>query len=231
MGDVETDRLNPRKDSWLFGGRPDEELRMRLPWLIAIVQVPFVFAFVWFAGWKMLAWYVAVLLSNAAYNQLGFKVRPVLDLVNQVGYLLIFVLASWLCEVPQLNTPAMVFSALFAMQSHLFGQLMDFDEDRAAGRRSTAITIGMIPAKRLLSLIMVVESILAIAFFRGWYVAIFMLIGSLFFFADSVRGPRRYPTMFLKVFFVGWNLIVLGTMYFVWRNGVFLDAGNRFGLH
>jgi len=31
----------------------------------------------------------------------------------------------------------MIFSALFAMHSHLFGQLMDIEADRAAGRRGS----------------------------------------------------------------------------------------------
>jgi 4-hydroxybenzoate polyprenyltransferase len=110
------------------------------------------------------------------------------------------------------------------MQSHLFGQLMDVDEDKIAGRRSTAISIGVVPAKRLLTVIMALESIISFAYFRGWYVALFMLAGGAFFFLDSLRGPRRYPTLFLKVFFVAWNLVVVGTMYFVWRYGVFLQA-------
>ena len=223
IGDAESDRLNPRKDSWLFGARPDEKMRLRLPWLMAAIQMPFVIAFCILAGPKMLGWFLAVLATNAAYNQLAFKQIVVLDLINQVGYLLIFVLASWLCDVPQLSMPAMIFSALFAMQSHLFGQLMDIDEDRIAGRRSTAILMGVVRAKWLLTLIMVAESMIAFKYFRGWYVAIFMLVGAAFFFVDSLRGPQRYPTIFLKSFFVCWNMIVIGTMYFVWRYGVFLE--------
>ena len=97
----------------------------------------------------MLIWFTGLILANACYNSFGFKRLPILDLLNQAGYVLVFVLASWLCEVPQLNTPAIIFGAIFAMQSHLFGQLMDFDEDKAAGRKSTAITMGYRPAKVL----------------------------------------------------------------------------------
>jgi len=221
LGDVETDRDNPRKGSWLFGGQPDAAMIRWLPWAIAAVQVPFLALFVWLAGPKMLGWFAAVLLTNATYNNLGFKQRPVLDVLNQIGYLLVFVLGSWLCDVPQLNAPAMVFSALFAMLSHVFGQLMDIDQDRAAGRRSTAVVIGVRSAKWLLVGMMLVEAGIAAVFFTGWYVAAFMLVGAVYFLVDSFFGPERWPVWFTKLFFVGWNVIVLATMHFIWRFGVF----------
>ncbi len=224
LGDVGSDRINPRKNSWLFGARPDAALRRRLPIIIALVQIPFLVLFVWIAGAKMFAWFTAVCAVNFTYNTLGFKRLPVLDLMNQVGYLLMFVLASWLCGVPQLNSPAMAFSALFAMQSHLFGQLMDIDQDRIAGRRSTAIMLGMIRAKWLLVVIMLGEVVIAASYFRGPFVAIFMAAGASFFLCDTLLGPRRYPIWFSRAFFVAWNVIVIMTMHFVWRFGVFLTA-------
>ena len=222
LGDFESDKLNPRKDSWLFGARPNDELRRRLPWWIAAVQVPFVVAFASLAGPKMIGWFGAVVFVNATYNTFGFKKFPVLDLLNQVGYLLIFMLASWLCDVPQLSIPLMGFSALFAMQSHLFGQLMDVDEDKAAGRKSTAIMIGVVPAKWLLVLIMLVEAGIAYQFFRFGVVSLFMLAGALFFIFDAALGPRRYPVWFSKWFFIAWNVVVIASMHFVWRYDVFL---------
>jgi 4-hydroxybenzoate polyprenyltransferase len=222
LGDVASDQLNPRKDSWLFGARPNYQTRHRLPWIIGLVQLPFVVLFTILAGMKMLLWFSAVLLTNATYNSLGFKKLPGLDLLNQVGYLLIFVLASWLCTVPQMNAPVMMFSALFAMQSHLFGQLMDIDEDRAAGRRSTAIVLGRYASKLLLVLLMLIESGIAYAYFRGTLVATFMLIGAALFLADTALGPARYPVWYTKLFFISWNLIVISTMHFVWRYGLFV---------
>lgn len=200
---------------------PDEALRRRLPWIIAAVQLPFIVTFVAVAGVKMLGWFAAVLLTNAAYNNLGFKARPVLDVLNQAGYVLVFVLASWLCDVPQLNPAAVAFSALFAMLSHVFGQLMDLDQDRDAGRRSTAVVLGPRWTKALLVLILAVEAGIAWRWFSGWYVAGFMGAGALFFAVDALAGPTRYPVSFTKVFFVGWNLVVLTTMHFVWRLGIF----------
>ncbi len=221
LSDARTDALNPRKDSWLFGARPDEEMRSRLPALIVLVQAPFVIAFVAIAGVKMVFWCAMVLATNAAYNTLGFKQRPILDILNQAGYVLVFVLASWLCYVPQLNLPAMIFSGLFAMISHTFGQLMDVEPDKFAGRHSTAVLLGVRPTKWLLVVMMLIEAALAWSYFSGWYVALFMLAGALFFIFDASLGPDHYPIWFSKAFFIGWNIIVLITMHFIWRFGVF----------
>ena len=222
LGDSLTDANNPRKDSWVFGALPDQELRSRLPWIIAAVQIPFVILFVWLAGPKMLIWFTGLILANACYNSFGFKRLPILDLLNQAGYVLVFVLASWLCEVPQLNTPAIIFGAIFAMQSHLFGQLMDFDEDKAAGRRSTAITIGYRPAKVLLIAIMLCLAGIAYMNFRSSLVTLFMLTGAIFFAGDLCFGPRRYSVWFVTTFFLVWNVVVICSMHFVWKYGVFL---------
>ena len=222
LGDVETDAVNPRKGNWLFGAKPNIKILRRVPLAILITQVPFLIAFVYLAGLKMIGWFLAVVIVNATYNSLGFKQRPVLDLLNQVGYLLIFVLASWLCSVEQLNAPAMIFSALFAMQSHLFGQIMDIEQDKFAGRRSTAVTIGVVPSKLLLSGFMFVESVIAFSFFRGPIVGVFMIAGAAFFFVDAIFGPKKYPIQFVIAFFIGWNLICLATMHFIWQHGLFL---------
>ena len=224
LGDHASDCNNPRKDTWLFGAVVSPELRNKLPWIIFFVQIPFLFLFTWLAGTKMLFWFAGAVLVNACYNTLGFKRLPVVDLLNQVGYVLIFVLASWLCDVPQLNGPAIVFGAIFAMQSHLFGQLMDIDEDRKAGRKSTAIMIGVVPAKLLLVTIMVCLAMIAYQNFQGPTVAIFMTLGAVFFAFDMCFGPGRYPVWFSRLFFLGWNLVVIASMHFVWKYGIFLST-------
>lgn len=224
LGDAETDRINPRKDSWLFGARPDAGLRAQLPWIIALVQLPFAVIFVLVAGPKMLLWFVAVLATNFTYNNAQWKQKPVLDILNQAGYVLIFVLASWLCGIEQLSTPVIIFSAMFAMQSHLFGQLMDLEEDRIAGRRSTAILLGCRRAKGLLSLLMWTEAAIAAVYFRGTIVSLFMASGAMFFLIDAFIGPPHYSVRFTKAFFLAWNVIVLATMHFVWRYGWFMLA-------
>lgn len=228
LHDTETDRRNPRKDSWLFGACLDDAALARLPRWILAVQLPFAAAFTWLFGPRLLLWFAAMVFANALYNwpRWGWKNWPVLDLVNQVGYLLVFVLASWLCAVPQLSTPALCFSALFAMQAHLFGQLMDIDEDVAAGRKTTASVLGVRGGKLLLVGLLLVEAAIARVWFAGFLVEVFMALGALFFLADALVGyrGRPYPALFSKGFFVGWNVVVVATMYLVWRYGVFILA-------
>jgi len=65
-------------------------------------------------------------------------------------YLLLFVLASWLNHVSQVPWFTFLFGAMFAMHSHLFGELMDLEPDRRAGRRTLAGVLGARPAKWLL---------------------------------------------------------------------------------
>ena len=121
----------------------------------------------------------------------------------------------------------MIFSALFAMHSHLFGQIMDVDEDAAAGRRSTAVTLGtglagVRRSKLLLTGVLAVEAAIAFVFFRGWMVGLFSLAAAGFFLLDAWFGPRRYPLVFVQVFFVAWNLIAIATMHVIWRYGLFV---------
>ncbi len=225
LGDVATDAVNARKDSWLFGASPGETTRRILPLTIALVQLPFIAAFVWIAGWKMLAWFVTFLAANACYNSWGFKGKPWLDLLNQTGYLLMFVMASWLCDVQQLNTPAMIYSALFAMHSHLFGQIMDIDEDSVGGRQTTAVALGVKSSKFLLVGILAIETLIAFLFFGSALVGIFSLAAGVFFLVDAVAGPRRYPLWFVTVFFVAWNVVVILSIHFIWKYGVFVVQG------
>lgn len=224
--DAETDRQNDRKDSWLFGACVDDTGLARLPFWIAASQVPFALLFAWVAGPILLLWFVAMVLVNALYNQppFGFKNRPILDVLNQLGYLLVFVLASWLCGVAQLNSPAMLFSGLFAMQCHVFGQLMDIEQDTAAGRRTTASLVGVRGGKVLIAAFMFAEAAVAFVWFTHIAVAGFMVAGALFFLGDAALGfkGKPYPTLFSKLFFVGWNVVVIVTAYLVWRTGIFM---------
>ena len=142
--DSENDRANPRKDTFLFGALPTPAQISCLPLWIALVQIPFLIYLLAFVGFKSLAWWAAVIAATAIYNwpRIGLKNWPVVDLLNQISYVLVFVLSSWLNDAPQLPWSTFVFGALFAMHSHLFGEIMDYAPDLAAGRRTTAGAIG-----------------------------------------------------------------------------------------
>ena len=226
LADRVTDRLNPRKDSLIFGARGTDAQLARLPHLIALVQMPFLLLFLLLLGMKALVWFAAVLLVNWLYNRprFPFKSHAPFDMLNQAGYLLVFPLSSWLNGVPQLPWATFVFSALFAMHSHLFGQIMDIVPDKEAGRRTTAICLGIVPAKILLVAMLAGETTLVTWAFKNIYFSGAMALGTLWILFDLTLlfRSRLYPNYALTLFALGLNFAMFSTMHWVWQTGVVL---------
>jgi 4-hydroxybenzoate polyprenyltransferase len=220
--DADTDRLNPRKDSFLFGARGTSAQLRRLPWQIALVQLPFVAVFVGLEGPRMLGWFAALVGATALYNHFppsGLKGRPPFEVLNQAGYLLVFVLSSWLNQVPQLPWPTFVFGALFAMHSHLFGEIMDVAPDRAAGRRTTATIIGVRATKILIAAFLFGESALVFAYFENVTITIGLVVAASAFVIDALVlwRERPYSPAYMRTAFVAWNVTAAGTMVWLWH--------------
>ncbi len=226
--DVETDRHNPRKGNLLFGAKSsDQELR-GLPARIAWVQGPFWVIFTLIIGPKFLLWVAATLAVNALYNSsaFNFKGRPWLDLANQIGYLLVFILSSWINQVPQLPWQAFVFGAAFAMHSHLLGQIMDYVPDQVKGRRTTAVVIGLVRAKLLLAVLLGVESLFAHVAFGAPPITLFMAAGAIAFLLNAVVKKEATLTVGeMKLLLYGWNVAAFASMYWVWQSGLFVGSG------
>jgi 4-hydroxybenzoate polyprenyltransferase len=218
--DAETDRHNPRKGTYLFGARGNDAQLAALPWRIFLVQLPFAAAFVFLLGPKALVWLAALVAATAIYNwpPPGLKGRPPFDMLNQIGYLLVFVLGSWLNGVPQLPWQTFVFGALFAMHSHLFGQIMDVEPDRQAGRRTTATSIGTVPAKVLTALLLLAESALVYLSFKDALIAGFLALGGGWFLLDAfvLWRERLYRPAQMQFFLLGWNAAAVVSMGWVW---------------
>lgn len=219
--DFETDLLNPRKDTFLFGARPTTQQSTGLPWRIALVQAPFVVVFTWMIGPRAVLWFAVLVLATALYNwpRIGCKGRPGLDLLNQSAYLLVFVLSSWLNGLPQAPWFTFVFGAMFAMHSHLFGEIMDYEPDRAVGRRTTAVTIGKVPAKSLMVLLLGLEAALVWRCTGDVGLTAFLAGGALFFAADVafLWRERAYAPWQMRLFFLGWNATALLSIPWVWQ--------------
>lgn len=220
VADADLDRFNPRKGTFLFGARGSEDQLKRLPLEIASLQTVFFVAFFAMAGPRMLAWFAMLTLSAALYNapRFGLKGRPPFDILNQAGYLLVFVLSSWLNHVPQLRWPAMLFGALFAMHSHVFGEVMDIEPDRLGGRRTTATVIGRVPAKLLISAMLAAESLLIFANYQDRWISGALALGAAWFLADALllwRG-RSYSLAEMRLFLLAWNGIAIASMGWVW---------------
>jgi len=224
--DYETDRLNPRKGSFLFGARGSMEQLRKLPLMIALVQAPFVIAFCYLRGWHMLLWFAGTVAAAAIYNwpRWGFKSRPPLEILNQAGYLFVFLLSSWLNQVPQLSWPAMLFGALFAMHSHVFGEIMDLEPDRDSGRSTTAVVIGRVPAKLLISALLAAECALVTFFFHDLTLALFLLASAVWFMLDAIAfwRDKPYSPGQMRFALIAWNVIALGSMPWVWWKASFV---------
>ncbi len=224
--DAEIDRFNPRKGTFLFGARGSRAQLARLPLQIALVQMVFAAIFLYMIGMNALLWFAGLVAFTAIYNLPGYglKSHPPFDILNQAGYLLVFVLSSWLNHAPQLRWPAMLFGALFAMHSHVFGEIMDIEPDRLSGRRTTATVIGVIPSKFLISSMLIVEAFLVHKYFVDPWISSVLVFGALWFLLDALVLWRSQPYSLpqMRIFMLGWNAIALGSMAWVWSTAIFV---------
>lgn len=220
--DAEADRFNPRKGTFLFGSRGAAEQLRALRWQIALAQLPFAVIFFLWIGPRILLWFAGLLLAVSLYNapRLGWKSRPPFDVLIQASYLLVFVLSSWLNGVPQLPWQTFVFGAMFAMHSHVFGEVMDIGPDRASGRKTTATVIGAVPAKFLIAAFLSVETVLVYTSFRDTTVALFLAVGALWFVFDAgwFWKSRAYTAAQMRAFMWAWNAAAVAGMYWNWAS-------------
>jgi 4-hydroxybenzoate polyprenyltransferase len=221
--DVEADRLNPRKGTFLFGslGRRDQLAALR--WQIVALQLPFVTVFLVWIGAQTLLWFGLLLVAVALYNapRIGLKTRPPFDVLMQSSYLLVFVLSSWVNDVPQLPWQAFVFGALFAMHSHLFGEVMDILPDRAAGRTTTAVRIGPVRSKLLMAAFLSVEVALITGYFHDRVIGGFLAAGVVWFIADALWLWRNQPYSrnVMTLFMWMWNAAAVLLIVWDCRHG------------
>jgi 4-hydroxybenzoate polyprenyltransferase len=210
LADAEADQLNPRKGTYMFGSRGAREQLAALKWQIVVAQLPFLVAFYWFLGPRILWWYAILLLAVGLYNapRFGWKGHPPFDVAIQASYLLVFVLSSWLNNVPQLPWQTFLFGALFAMHSHVFGEVMDIEPDKLSGRHTTATEIGRVAAKFLIAAFLAFETLLVWFYFRDWIVTGFLALGALWFVLDATLlwRDRKYLPEEMRLFLWGWNL-------------------------
>ena len=234
LADADADQLNPRKGTYLFGSRGAREQLAALKWQIAAAQLPFLAAFYWLIGPRILWWYAILLLAVGMYNapRVGWKGRPPFDVLIQASYLLVFVLSSWLNGVRQLPWQTFLFGALFAMHSHVFGEVMDIEPDRLSGRKTTATGIGRVPAKFLIAAMLGVESALVYLSFGDRVVTGFLAMGAVWFVVDAtlVWKNRAYSPTEMKLFMWGWNAAALAGMVWNWSSASLTQLNRTIGL-
>jgi 4-hydroxybenzoate polyprenyltransferase len=232
--DAEADRLNPRKGTFLFGSLGAAEQLAALRWKIAAVQIPFLIVLFVLIGPRILVWFAALLLAVVLYNapRFGWKSHPPFDVLIQASYLLVFVLSSWLNGASQLPWQTFLFGAMFAMHSHIFGEVMDIEPDRLSGRRTTATLIGAVRSKLLIAGFLCVETALVYIFFRDLVIIGFLGFGAAWFVLDAllIWKNRPYSPTAMRLFMWGWNAAALLGMYWNWVRGSLAHARDVAGL-
>jgi 4-hydroxybenzoate polyprenyltransferase len=232
--DAEADRYNPRKGTFLFGSLGASEQLASLRWQIALVQIPFLVLFFFLVGPHILWWLAFLLFAVGLYNapRFGWKGRPPFDVLIQASYLLVFVLSSWLNHSAQLPWPTFVFGALFAMHSHVFGEVMDIAPDRLSGRRTTATQIGAVYSKYLIAVFLIVECLLVYGFFRDAVIAGFLGAGAVWFALDAkfLWKNHAYTPTEMRIFMWAWNAASPAGIYWNWAHATFTHARTWAGL-
>ena len=109
------------------------------------------------------------------------------------------------------------------MHSHLFGELMDLEPDRAVRRRTTAVTIGHLPAKGLMIALLAGETVLVWQNMHDFWIAAFLAGGACFFIADAafLWRARPYEPWQMRLAFLGWNAAALLSIPWVSRTASF----------
>jgi len=122
-------------------------------------------------------------------------------------------------HVSQVPWFTFLFGAMFAMHSHLFGEIMDLEPDRRAGRRTLAGVLHARPAKWLLIAFLAVEAVLIWTCARDPWLAAF-LVGSAGWFVLDVMlvwRDRPYSPGEMRLLFLAWNAVALASMPWMWH--------------
>ncbi len=227
INDFEIDQANPRKDSFWFGAK-GSKAQLAVLWkailFTQVITVPFL---IWIIGWKMAYLYLGLLFVNYIYNhpQYGLSSRPPLEVLCQIGYLLVVPFSVWLNEVDALPWQTYAYLLLFAFQSHLIGEVMDIEPDRNSGRRTTATVIGMKYTKLLIIFIVGLEATLLITVFKEWIFGGMLVLALIWLILDLtvIFKTQIYSLSQMKLFGILSNLVALVSMIYVWYSGCLLS--------
>lgn len=223
MVDQETDALNPRKDTFWFGARGTSKQLKDLWKPILIIQLIFFPYIAYLGGNKMWLLLLSFIIINGLYNlpKHGLRSNPPLELLCQIGYLLIVPLSIWLNHTDMLPWTTYLYLLLFAFQSHLIGEVMDIEPDRKASRKTTATVIGMKNTKLLIILIVFSEVMLLLTVYKEYIFGSMLAIGLLWLMIDLflVFKTRSYTLFQMKLFGLLSNIVAIISMAYVWYSG------------
>lgn len=218
--DHEVDALNPRKDNFWFGAKADYG-QLKVLWkAILVVQLLFYPMLIYIGGFPLIVLLLLFLLINGLYNlpEIGLRSIPPLELLCQFGYLLIVPLSVYVNNTAEIPITTYLYLFLFAIQSHLMGEVMDIEPDRATGRVTTATKIGMKNTKLLIIGIVVLELVLLITVYQEYVFAGMLGLGLLWLLVDLflIFKQKTYTLAQMKLFGALSNGMAILTMAYVW---------------
>jgi len=226
MVDQETDAINPRKNTFWFGALGTAEQLKELWKPMAAVQILFFTPLIYFAGLKMIPLFLAFLLINGLYNlpKHGLRSRPPLELLCQIGYLLVAPLSIFVNDTAMLPATTFFYLLLFAVQSHLIGEVMDIDPDKKSGRRTTATILGTQKTKLLIILIVTVEVGLLFYVYQEYIFGSMLAFGLLWLLIDLflIFKTNNYTVGQMKLFGLFSNIMAILSMAYVWYSACLL---------
>ena len=139
--DFETDRLNPKKSEYEMLVRPEDH---RSLWIwIAILNVPFLFAILFFAPRAILP-VAAFILLSVFYSAPPIRAKEVsfLDSIFNVLYVFPGVFAYQLLTGEFPPTGIIFAGGLWTAAMHAYSAIPDIEPDRAAGLETIATKLG-----------------------------------------------------------------------------------------
>lgn len=221
--DFETDQLNPRKDSFWFGARASKIQLKNLWKAIVAVQLICIPILIYFTSYKILLIILCFLGINYLYNKPhnGLRSKPPLELICQIGYLLIVPFSIIVNQTENLSFAAYIYLFLFCVQSHLIGEVMDVEPDKKANRKTTATQIGIFKTKIIIIFVVSLEVLLLLFYFDAFYFSIVLIVGLLWLFLDLfyINKTKTYSLKEMKFFALGSNIMVFVTIVYVWYSG------------
>ena len=224
--DYETDALNPRKDSFWFGARGTKKQLKNIWKPIVIVQLVTLPILVWVGGYKVLIVFGAFLMINALYNlpKHGLRGIPPLELISQIGYLLIVPLSIYINNMEPLPWQTYFYLFLFAIQSHLMGEVMDIEPDKNSGRKTTATILGAVKTKFLIIAIVLAEVLLLFVTFKEYIFGGMLAMGIVWLLADVfiLFKNKTYTTKQMELLAKASNVIAIVSILYVWYSGCLL---------
>ncbi|MFK7797738.1 MAG: UbiA family prenyltransferase [Aureispira sp.] len=230
MVDYETDALNPRKDSFWFGARGSKEQLQVLWRAIAFSQVLFFPALIWAGGWKVALFLLLFTIINGLYNlpERGLRSHPPLELLCQVGYLLVVPLSIWVNQLEGLPWQTYLYLFLFAMQSHIMGEVMDIVPDTKAGRKTTGTVLGTKRTKLLIIGIVFLEVTLLFSIYQEYIFGGLLALGLFWLLLDVlvIYKDKPYTILEMKLFALMSNVVAVMSMAYVWWSGCLLQIAS-----